>query len=224
MTQRAARLDFVSDAICPWCYIGKRQFERAVALIDPAELRLEVHWRAYQLNPDMPAGGRTRAEYRAQKFGVARAVELDQRITETAAGVGLAFHTEKMQRTPNTIDAHRLAWLAARQGGAGLQDAVVERMFRGYFTEGQDIGDRAVLATLGSAAGLGAEADITTFLAGSQGHSEVVAEDAGARGSGLSGVPTFAMEGHVLFSGAVPAETMAEAFLSAWKVLRQRAA
>jgi predicted DsbA family dithiol-disulfide isomerase len=223
MTPSAARIDIISDAICPWCYIGKRQLERAVALLDPAELRLEVHWRAFQLNPDMPAGGLPRTEYRARKFGAERAAELDQRITATAAGVGLAFRTDLMQRTPNTVDAHRLAWFAGRTGGPAAQDAVVEAMFRGYFVEGLDVGDRAVLAGLAEGTGLDGAA-VTAFLAGTEGRAEVLAEDAGARNAGLSGVPTFAMEGHVLFSGAVPAETMAEAFVSAWKVLRKRAA
>jgi predicted DsbA family dithiol-disulfide isomerase len=226
MTQPAprqlARLDIVSDAICPWCYIGKRQLERAMALIDPAELVLEVHWRAYQLNPDMPAKGLPRSEYRARKFGAAKAAELDRRITETAAGVGLGLRTDLMQRTPNTVAAHRLAWFAGRLGSR-VQDAVIEAMFRGYFIEGRDIGDAAVLTDLAEEAGL-ARDPVANFLAGCEGREEVLAEDRGARASGLSGVPTFAMEGHVLFSGAVPAETMAEAFLSAWKVLGQRAA
>ncbi len=217
-----ARIDIVSDAICPWCYIGKRQLERAMALIDPAELTLEVHWRAYQLNPDMQAAGLPRSEYRARKFGAAKAAELDRNITQAAAGVGLAFRTDLMQRTPNTVAAHRLAWFAARQG-TQAQDAVIEAMFRGYFIEGRDIGDHDVLATLAAEAGL-AEDAVAAFLAGTEGRAEVLAEDQGARASGLNGVPTFAMEGHVLFSGAVPAEAMAEAFLSAWKVLRQRAA
>ena len=222
MTQEVARLDIVSDAICPWCYIGKRQLERAMTLLAPAELRLDVHWRAYQLNPDMPKAGLPRNDYRAQKFGAERAEELDQRITEAAAGVGLAFRTDLMTRTPNTVDAHRLAWFAATQGTME-QDAVVEAMFRGYFIEGRDIGDRAVLTELAGQAGLECKA-VATFLAGTQGRTEVLEEDRGARNSGLSGVPTFAMQGHVLFSGAVPAETMAEAFLSAWKVLGKRAA
>jgi predicted DsbA family dithiol-disulfide isomerase len=223
MTQDVARIDIVSDAICPWCYIGKRQLERAITLIDPAELTLDIHWRAFQLNPDMPAGGLPRADYRARKFGAARAAELDRRITETAAGVGLAFRTDLMRRTPNTVDAHRLAWFAERQGGPAVQDAVIEAMFRDYFIGGRDIGDHAVLLDAAAEAGLEAEA-VARFLAGEEGRAEVLAEDRGAREAGLTGVPTFAMEGHVLFSGAVPAETMAEAFLSAWKVLRLRAA
>jgi predicted DsbA family dithiol-disulfide isomerase len=223
MSDRAARLDIISDAICPWCYIGKRQLERAMALIDPAALRLEVHWRPYQLNPDMPQAGLPRAEYRARKFGAAKAAGLDQRITEAAAAVGLAFRTDLMTRTPNTVAAHRLAWWAERLGGAALQDRIIEAMFRAYFVEGLDVGDHGVLAALAASAGMAADA-ATAFLAGSEGRDAVVAEDAAARAAGLNGVPTFAMEGHVLFSGAVPAETMAEAFLSAWKVLRRRAA
>jgi predicted DsbA family dithiol-disulfide isomerase len=223
MSDRVARLDIISDAICPWCYIGKRQLERALSLIDPALLRLEVHWRPYQLNPDMPQAGQPRAEYRARKFGAAKAAELDLRITEAAAAVGLAFRTDLMTRTPNTVAAHRLAWWAERQGGVALQDRLIEAMFRGYFVEGRDIGDHAALAALAASAGMAA-GSAAAFLSGGEGLTEVLAEDAAARAAGLNGVPTFAMEGHVLFSGAVPAETMAEALLSACKVLRQRAA
>jgi predicted DsbA family dithiol-disulfide isomerase len=226
MTQTAAgtlaRIDIVSDAICPWCYIGKRQLERAIAMLDPAEITLDIHWRPYQLNPDMPAGGMPRTEYRARKFGAAKAVELDQRITQAAAAVGLGFRTDLMQRTPNTVDAHRLAWFAERSGTA-MQDAVIEAMFRGYFIEGRDIGDRATLAELAEEAGLN-RATVETFLAGTGGRAEVIEEDRAARASGLNGVPTFAMEGHILFSGAMPADTMAEALVSAWKVLGKRAA
>lgn len=218
-----ARIDIISDAICPWCYIGKRQLERALPVLASEGLRLSVQWHAYQLNPDMPAGGVVRAEYRARKFGsVERAAELDARITASAAAVGLAFRTDLMQRTPNTIDAHRIAWLAY-QSGPVAQDAVVEAMFRAYFVNGQDIGDHAVLAACAEQAGLNSAA-AATFLAGDEGRSEVLAEDASARRAGLYGVPTFAMNGHVMFSGAVPAETMVEAFRSAWKVLGKAAA
>jgi predicted DsbA family dithiol-disulfide isomerase len=217
-----ARLDIISDAICPWCYIGKRQFERAVSLIDSAQLQFDVSWRAYQLNPDMPQDGLRRADYRAFKFGAGKAVELDRRITEAAAGVGLGFRTDLMTRTPNTVDAHRIIWLSAKAGPA-MQDEMVEILFHAYFVEGRDIGDRAVLTELAADAGLEHEA-VAMFLAGSEGRAEILAEDRDARAAGLSGVPTFVMEGQVLFSGALPADAMAEAFVSAWAVLRKQAA
>src|SRR4029077_21222991 len=108
-----ARIDIVSDAICPWCYIGKRQLERALALLGQEGLHFSVHWNPFQLNPDMPKEGRDRAAYRARKFGSAeRARELDERVANAAAGVGLQLRQDLMLRTPNTLDAHRLIWFA----------------------------------------------------------------------------------------------------------------
>jgi len=220
--QPPARLDIISDAICPWCYIGKRQVERALPLLAADGLDFTVHWHAFQLNPEMPDAGVDQREYRLAKFGnnPERLAEMDQRVTAAAAGVGLAFRTDLMRRTPNTIAAHRVIWLAERHG---VQDAVVEALFRGFFTEGADIGDTATLAGLAAGAGLDRDA-VTAMLAGDEGRAEVLSEDAMARRSGLDGVPTFTMAGHVLFSGAVPADTMAEAFGRAWRILQARAA
>ena len=221
-TPPPARLDIISDAICPWCYIGKRQVERALPLLAEEGLKFSVHWHAFQLNPEMPAGGVDRREYRLQKFGnnEQRLAEMDQRVTDAGAGVGLAFRTDLMRRTPNTVDAHRVIWLAERHA---VQDAVVEALFRGFFTEGADIGDAGILTEIAAGAGLDRVA-VTAMLAGDEGRAEVLSEDAMARRSGLDGVPTFTMAGHVLFSGAVPADTMAEAFGRAWRILQARAA
>ena len=146
------RIDIVSDAICPWCYIGKRQLERALAQLAEEGLTFSVHWNPFQLNPDMPKEGRDRTAYRIWKFGSPeKAAALDARITEAAAGVGLAFRTDLMTRTPNTIDAHRLIWFA---GQKGVQDATMEAVFKAYFIEGRDIGDHAVLADCAAEAGL----------------------------------------------------------------------
>lgn len=215
----AGRIDVISDAICPWCYIGKRQMERALALLAPEGLRFSVHWRPFQLNPDMPEKGVERAAYRAAKFGdAARSAQLDAQVAEAGRGVGIAFRHELMRRTPNTVAAHRLLWLAGREGA---QDAVAEALFRGYFTEGSDIGDPSVLAGIAAASGLD-RARTAAFLAGGEGREEVLGEDLAARRAGLQGVPTFALDGHVLFSGAVPAETFAEALREAHRVLSSR--
>src|SRR6195952_4252548 len=133
--QVGTRIDIVSDAICPWCYVGKRHLEQALATLANEGLVFQVHWNPFQLNPDMPKEGRDRAAYRAWKFGSAeKAAALDQRITEAAAAAGLAFRTDLMTRTPNTIDAHRLIWLA---GQNGVQDAAMEAAFKAYFVEGR---------------------------------------------------------------------------------------
>ena len=213
------RIDIISDAICPWCYVGKRQLERALPILADEGMRFDIHWHPYQLNPDMPAEGVDRAEYRRQKFGDPERIrQIDERVGQAFAGVGLDFRPDRMRRTPNTIAAHRVIWLAGRNG---VQDAVVEALFRAYFTDGHDIGDAATLDAVAAGAGLPGAA---AFLAGEDGLQTVQAEDMAARRAGIDGVPSFTMQGHVLFSGAMPAETMAEAFSKAWRILRQRAA
>ncbi|MCW3476953.1 DsbA family oxidoreductase [Limobrevibacterium gyesilva] len=220
-TAQKGRLDIISDAICPWCYIGKRQLERALPILAKDGLDFEVHWHPFQLNPDMPAQGVERSEYRRAKFGSAeRSRQLDAQVAEAAAKVGLEIRHDLMRRTPNTVAAHRVIWLADRHG---VQNAVVEALFRAYFTEGRDIGDPAALVEIAAGAGLDPDA-VTAMLAGDEGRREVLGEDQMARGAGLNGVPTFTMSGHVLFSGAVPADTMAEAFGKAWRILSNRAA
>jgi len=217
----AGRIDVISDAICPWCYIGKRQLERALDLLEKNKLRFTVAWHPFQLNPEMPAEGVDRQQYRLAKFGSAeRSRQMDERITEVAAGVGIEFHLDKLTRTPNTLDAHRLIRLA---GQKGVQDGVVEALFEGYFCDGADIGNSEVLARLGVEGGLERE-DITAMLASDGGLKEVAAADRMARNAGIQGVPSFALQGHVLFSGAVPAEEMAPAFRRAWEILKNRAA
>jgi predicted DsbA family dithiol-disulfide isomerase len=216
-----SRLDIVSDAICPWCYIGKRQLERALAVLRAEGLRLSVHWNPFQLNPDMPKEGRDRAAYRAWKFGGAeRARAGDERVAEAARGVGLVFRQDLMLRTPNTLDAHRLIWFA---GQKGVQDAAMEAVFAAYFTEGRDIGDAAVLADCAGQAGLD-RAEAVQFLAGDLAAREMLAADQAAREAGVNGVPSFFLDGYGLFSGAMPAEQIAEALRRGNAILRQRAA
>ncbi len=213
------RIDIVSDAICPWCYIGKRHLEQALAKLAEDGLTFQVHWNPFQLNPDMPKEGRDRASYRAWKFGsVEKATALDQRITEAAAGAGLAFRTDLMMRTPNTIDAHRLIWFA---GQNDVQDAAMEAVFKAYFTEGHDIGDHAVLADCAAEAGLQRQVAVD-FLAGDLADKEMRAADQAAREAGVSGVPSFFLDGYSLFSGAMPAETIASALRRGHDVLRNQ--
>ena len=217
----APRIDVISDAICPWCYIGKRQLERALALLAEKGLRFDVAWHPFQLTPDMPAEGWDRKEYRIQKFGSwEKSQAMDARITETAAGIGLEFHLDRLTRTPNTVNAHRAIWLA---GQHGVQDAVLEALFKLYFVEGGDLGDVALLTETAVAAGLDRDA-LVAMYEGDEGRDVVLRGDAAARQGGISGVPSFLMGGYLLFSGALPAEQMAEAFAQAWQVLSTRAA
>jgi predicted DsbA family dithiol-disulfide isomerase len=215
------RIDIVSDTVCPWCYIGKRQLERALTTLSQEGLNFSVHWNPFQLNPDMPKEGRDRAAYRAQKFGNPERVrEMDERVTGAAANVGLAFRLDLIQRTPNTLDAHRLIWLAGREG---VQDAVMEAVFVAYFTQGRDIGDHNVLAECAAIGGMDRES-VADFLSGAVAAQEMLAADRAAREAGVNGVPSFFLDGYSLYSGAMPADTMAEALRKGHHILRQRAA
>jgi len=213
------RIDIVSDAICPWCYIGKRQMERALVTLGGEGLSFSINWNPFQLNPDMPKEGVDRAQYRAWKFGSAeKAAALDARIVDAAGQVGLEFHPERIKRTPNTIDAHRLIWFA---GQNGVQDAAMEAVFQAYFIDAEDIGQHSVLADCGAAAGLD-RGRVMTFLSGDLADKEMRAADVAAREAGVSGVPSFFLDGYGLFSGAMPAESMADAFRRGNKALRER--
>ena len=223
----ARRIDIVSDVICPWCFIGKRQLERALAILAQEGLMFSVHWAPFQLNPEMPEGGASRRDYRIAKFGsLEKSLALDARITEAAALAGLQFHLDRLTRTPNTVDAHRLAMLAGHlepQTRTGLQNDVMEAVFQAYFIAGQDIGNAAVLADAAASVGLERDA-ILAFLASDDAREPVLAADAAARKTGVNGVPSFFLDGHGLFSGALPAEQMADAFRRAHQLLAVQAA
>jgi predicted DsbA family dithiol-disulfide isomerase len=220
-TSAGTRIDIVSDAICPWCYVGKRHLEGALATLAKEGLNFQVHWNPFQLNPDMPPEGRDRATYRAWKFGsVDKAAALDQRLTEAAANAGLAFRTDLMTRTPNTIDAHRSIWFAGQHGD---QDAMMEAVFRAYFIQGRDIGEHAVLADCAAEAGLPRQA-VLDFLAGDLATAQMRSADQAAREAGVSGVPSFFLDGYSLFSGAMPAETIANALRRGREVLQAHVA
>eukprot|EP01037_Dinobryon_pediforme_P001406 gene1407-1427_t len=211
------RIEVISDVICPWCFIGKRNLEAALALLAQEGLQFTVTWRPYQLNPDMPPSGIARAIYRAAKFGSAeRARELDEQVSQAGTAAGLQFRFDRMERTPNTVPAHRLIRLA---GVAGCQDAVVERLFDAYFHQGEDVGDPLVLASIAAAHNID-----PTALASTAGDAEIRAADEAARRAGLTGVPSFLMEGYFLFSGAMQPEAMASQFRGAQRILSERAA
>ncbi|MDR5907018.1 DsbA family oxidoreductase [Franzmannia qiaohouensis] len=199
----------ISDAICPWCFIGKRHLDLALAEL-PEDVTVAVAWHPFELNPDMPAEGLSRRDYRTAKFGSwERSQALDAQVEAAAEQAGIEIHHERMTRTPNTFDAHRLIWLA---GEHGVQSAVVGALFRCYFVDGEDIGDGAVLANAAREGGL-AEIDIPAFLASDQGRAEVKAGLDEARRLGVSGVPTFIFNGTTGLSGAQPPEALRQAIL-----------
>ena len=217
----AGHVDIVSDVICPWCWIGKRHFAQALDILAADGLRFTQSWRPYQLNPDMPAEGVPREAYRARKFGnIERSRQLDSQVADVGRTAGLEFRFERMVRTPNTIEAHRLLRLAEP---SGLQDELAEALFRAYFQDGLDIGDRDVVGGLGGAIGLD-DATLAVFAAGAAGREDVLAEDAALRQAGLNGVPSFVLDRHLLFSGALPPDQMAATIARAVRVLRERAA
>lgn len=215
MTTRIT-VDIVSDAVCPWCFIGKRRFEQALAQVSQ-DVEVLVAWRPYQLNPEMPPEGMDRKTYLSTKFGGdARADEIYQRVREAGQTVGIDFNFKGIPRTPNTIDAHRLIGVAGR---AGRQDAVVEGLFRAYFLEGRDIGNRDVLAAVAAAGGLD-EKTIRDYLAGRDDVDRVENEDAMARRMGIQGVPCFILNRKYAISGAQEPAV----FLEAIEMLKREAA
>ncbi len=191
------RIDVVSDVICPWCYIGKRRL--ASALNQRPEVEADILWHPFQLNPDMPPEGMARERYIAAKFGGGQhAGRIYQNVTDVGAAVGIPFHFERIQVTPNTRDAHRLIRRASEAGGA---DAVVEALFNAYFIEGRNIGEHETLTEIAGEAGLDGEAT-ARFLASREGAEEVLAEDMSARRIGINAVPCFIFDRKYVVSGA----------------------
>lgn len=213
------RLDVLSDPICPWCYIGRQHMQTALAELAGQGLRFTVAWRPFQLNPDMPAGGMPREDYRRAKFGsLERSRELDAQVAATAEAAGLTINFAAMRRTPNTLAAHRLIRFA---GSAGMQDEVVGQLFQDYFVNDRDLGDPEVLADAAASCRLDRPA-VAEYLSGDAGAAEVRSEDQALRSAGIQGVPTFVLDDHVLFSGAVPASAFAERLARACRILAAR--
>lgn len=189
-------VDVISDVICPWCYIGKRRLEKAIADFGKP---VEVRWHPFQLNPAMPKEGISRREYRKRKFGSwERSQELDARIIAVGKEEGIRFAFDKMERTPNTVDAHRLIWLADR---GGVQDAVVEALFRAYFTQGRDIGDQHTLLDVTVDAGLERSA-AEAVLNGDDGMKAVRQSEKLSRQHCVDSVPFFVVNGKFTLAGA----------------------
>jgi predicted DsbA family dithiol-disulfide isomerase len=203
--QKRLTVGVVSDVVCPWCYIGKRRLEKALALLG-SDADVNVRFLPFQLNPDMPEGGMPRADYRKAKFGsIERGQQLDARVAAEGRGEGIEFAFERMARTPNTIAAHRLIELAQRQG---VGQAVVEDLFRAYFEQAKDVGDPKVLEEIAqrrAVSGWPQESDA----------AEVAALEEEMRGLGISAVPTFLFDRKLGVSGAHPPEALAQAMREA---------
>ena len=214
VAMRPLAVDVVSDVVCPWCYIGKRKLEQALAELRNREPALEVavRWHPFQLNPDLPAAGMPRAAYLEAKFGgKARAAEIYARVRSVGAQVGIAFDFDRIAQQPNTLDAHRLIAWAQQRGDA---DALVEALFRRYFIEGRFLGDRAELAAVAAASDL-PEADARQLLESDTLRVEVEAESREAQEAGITGVPFFIFNGRSAVSGAHDPATLLEAIAAA---------
>jgi predicted DsbA family dithiol-disulfide isomerase len=201
-------IDVVSDVVCPWCYLGQKRLDRAIAATP--EIDVAVNWRPYQLDPTIPAGGVDRQKYMLAKFGdPARIAQAHQRLVGLGSAEGIDFAFEAIRVAPNTLDAHRIIrWAGA--AGDGVQDRVVRRLFRLNFEEGADIGDQAVLADAAAEAGMD-EAVVRTLLPTGADVEAVKAEIATASRMGITGVPCFLIEGRYAVMGAQDAEVLADA-------------
>jgi predicted DsbA family dithiol-disulfide isomerase len=203
------RIDVWSDLVCPWCYIGKRRLERALAQLPHLD-NVEIVHRSFQLNPSAPKGTTTRRrDYLMAKYGwsATKAAEIDATMEQRAAADGLEYHLSADGVTGNTLDAHRLVHLARERG---LQDAAVERFFRGYFTEQRSLFDRDSLVVLAAGAGL-EENEARRVLDGNE-YAHSVAEDIQqAQALGVSGVPFFVFDRRLGMSGAQPLEVFIDA-------------
>jgi predicted DsbA family dithiol-disulfide isomerase len=196
-------IEVVHDLVCPWCYLGLRRLLRA--LRRRPELQVDVSFRPFLLNPDMPRGGISRADYVLRKFGgEERARRLYASIETIGRTDGLDFRFDLIRRTPSSVDAHRLVGLAAAHGGAA---DVVEALFAAHFTEGRDIGEVRVLTALAVACGLDGRV-ARDFLAGEAGTDAVQADNLRAHRLGINGVPCFIVGGRQAIAGAQEPEVL----------------
>jgi predicted DsbA family dithiol-disulfide isomerase len=197
------QIDVISDTVCPWCYIGKRRLERALSL--RPQMSFDVRWRPFQLDPATPAEGVDRKSYIERKFGSSEKIKpIHTALLKAGEDEGIPFAFEKITRTPNTINSHRLIrW----SHSMGVQDAVVELLFRRYFIDGADIGQISTLIQIGADAGMDAEL-VEELMNSDADRENVEHEDSMARKIGIEGVPTYLIGGKSLVSGAQDAEML----------------
>ncbi len=203
-------IDVVSDVVCPWCYLGKRNLE--IALEQLGDPSVEVTWRPFQLDPTTPPEGIDRKTYFEQKFGSLEAIApAHARLVEMGRKVGIDYRFDEIERTPNTLDAHRVIRWANE---AGLGNAMVDRLFRAYFTEARDIGNREILADLAAEVGLD-PGMVAARLATGDDRDTVKGEIEEAQRMGVTGVPCIIVNHRYAVMGAQPPDTILEAIRQA---------
>ncbi len=195
-------IQIISDIVCPWCYIGKRRLEKALA--ERPDVAVEVTWFPYQLSPDLPREGKDRREHYASIFGEERARQIMDRMKETGVADGIAFDAPPGARSPNTLSAHVLLYWASRSAGVD-QNALVEKLFAAHHERGEDIGSHYVLAGIASEVGMNA-AEVLKGLQEGTDEDTVRSLIEQARQAGVSGVPFFIIDGRHGLSGAQPPE------------------
>ena len=209
-TSTTLSIDIVSDVVCPWCYIGKRHVEAALAQFGAArpDVITTIRWHPFQLNPDLPAQGADRKAYLEAKFGgPQRAAEIYARVSAAGRNAGLALNFDGIQRQPNTLMAHALIAYAQSVEGGTSADAVVEQLFKAYFVDGRFIGDLETLVAIAAACGLDADAT-RAVLSDPATLEQIAAQDAGVRRQGITGVPFLVFNQKLALSGAQPPAVM----------------
>ncbi len=202
------KIDIVSDVVCPWCYVGDNNLEKAIEQVG-SEHEFEIHFKPFQLSPEIPEKGINRMDYMANKFGGEERVRtMDLHMRKNAAAHGLAYNPEKSTLAPNTFNAHRLIWLAAQYN---VQHAVAKALFLANFVDGAFVGDTQTLKDIGIKNGIPSER-LDAFFNSDEGSNEVKETEEYYRSLGISGVPAFIINDRYSISGAQATETFVSAF------------
>lgn len=197
-------IDIIFDTVCPWCYIGKRRLEQAISI--RPDVQVNINWRPFLLNPEMPQGGIDRTAYLVKKFGSeSRVRRIYGAIGDAGHSVEIPFAFDRIQKTPNSVDSHRMVKFA---GESNLEGKVVEALFIAFFIEGRDIGERDILMDIGVRTGLDEKA-LLAYLTSEQDSRYVYDENARAHRLGINGVPSFVFNGKMVISGAQEAQVLA---------------
>ncbi len=204
-------IEITSDFVCPWCFIGEARLEQAIKLVAP-KIEIKRSWHPYELNPDQPKEGIDRQEYMASRFGLEKLKAMDARMKELGKEDGLEFRQELIKRSPNTHQAHRLNWLAEKEG-----KSLAHSIFKAYFSEGKDIGDNEVLTALAGEAGMDI-GQVSAFLSSNEGSNEVKKLEEQGKARGIQAVPFITIDNEEIRG----AETVDEMVKTLNRALKQR--